>query len=70
MINLEFETFEDIAETLNIVGNAINLSLNKNEKFSEFSIEGEHYKINTNTDSFKAGLLYGLSISKDISNTY
>lgn len=67
MINLEFETFEEIAETLSTVGNAINETLNKNEKLSEIIIDGKTYIIDTTTDTFKAGLLYGLSISKDIS---
>ena len=67
MINLEFETFEEIAETLSTVGNAINETLNKNEKLSEIIIDGKTYIIDTSTDTFKAGLLYGLSISKDIS---
>lgn len=69
MINLEFETFEEIAETLSIVGNAINETLNKNEKLSEIIIDGKTYIVDTTTDTFKAGLLYGLSISKDISIT-
>jgi len=67
MINLEFETFEEIAETLATVGNAINETLNKNEKLSEIIIDGKTYIIDTTTDTFKAGLLYGLSISKDVS---
>lgn len=66
MINIEFETFEEIEETLNIVGDTINTSLNKNEKVVTLNIKDEQYYINTESDVFKAGLLYGLSISKDI----
>ena len=69
MINLEFESFEEIAETLSIVGNSINESLNENQKISQFTINGIEYNIDTSSDTFKAGLLFGLSISKDISNT-
>ena len=69
MINLEFETFEEIADTLSTVGNAINNTLNKNEKITEFTIKDTTYTIDTESDVFKAGLLYGLSISKDISTT-
>jgi len=69
MINLEFESFDEIAETLAIVGDAINHSLNNNQNITEFNISGVDYRINTTSDIFKAGLLYGLSISKDISNT-
>lgn len=66
MINIEFETFEEIEEILNIVGDTINTSLNKNEKQVTLNIKDKQYFINTESDVFKAGLLYGLSISKDI----
>lgn len=66
MINIEFETFEEIEEILNIVGDTINTSLNKNEKQVTLNIKDKQYFINIESDIFKAGLLYGLSISKDI----
>jgi len=66
MINIEFETFDEISETLNIVGDTINNSLNENEKIVTIQLHGKEYTINTNSDTFKAGLLYGLSISKDL----
>ena len=66
MINIEFETFDEIYETLNIVGDTINNSLNENEKIVTIELDGKEYTININSDTFKAGLLYGLSISKDL----
>lgn len=66
MINLEFETFEEISETLNIVSDTIDSALNNDEKIVDLNINGIEYTINTESSLFKAGLLYGLSIAKDI----
>lgn len=69
MINLEFETLEEINDTLNLVGDTINNSLNNNEKIVTLLVNDKEYLINTESDVFKAGLLYGLSISKDLATT-
>lgn len=66
MINLEFKTFEEISENLEIVTDAVNEALFDNESIAEIIIDNKKYKININSDVFKAGVLYGLSISNNI----
>ena len=66
MINIEFESVEEITETLTIVSDSINQALNKNSNKAEIKIGETIHHINMNSEQFKAGMLYGISISKDL----
>lgn len=66
MINIEFESVKEIDETLKIIGNAVESGYNKKHKTAYFTLKNKNYEISLEEDAFKAGVIYGLSISKDL----
>ena len=66
MINIEFESFEEIKEITKTVNEAVEKGLEENKKIVVIKVNGTPHTIDIECNTFKAGLLYGLSISKDV----
>lgn len=66
MINIEFDTIEELKETLEVISNAVDVGFNKKNQTAYFSLNKKDYQIDLEEDAFRAGLIYGLSISKDL----
>jgi hypothetical protein len=66
MINIEFETFEEVSEITKTVNRVVEDGLGKNKKYVDIVVGNLNHKIDIKSNEFKAGLLYGLSISKEL----
>jgi hypothetical protein len=66
MINIEFDTIDELKETLEVISNAVDVGFNKKHQTAYFSLNKKDYQIDLEEDAFRAGVIYGLSISKDL----
>ena len=66
MINIEFDTIDELKETLEVISNAVDVGFNKKHQTAYFSLNKKDYQIDLEDDAFRAGVIYGLSISKDL----
>jgi hypothetical protein len=65
MVSLEFESKEGVEEVREVVFNAIEKAINKSKRYAEFKHDKKQYKIDTNSDTFKIGILYGLELANN-----
>jgi hypothetical protein len=65
MVSLEFESKEGVEEVREVVFNAIEKAINESKRYAEFKHDKKQYKIDTNSDGFKIGILYGLELANN-----
>jgi hypothetical protein len=66
MINIEFETIDELSETLEVISNAVDVGFNKKHQTAYFNLNKKDYQIDLEDDAFRAGVIYGLSVAKEL----